>query len=457
MVFGAAIAFIAIAGVYIVAVVAEEYLLFVPLAILGIAGILLLFQYPVANLVVLLCSVVLALNFEPGFQLTEVLFGLYYAAFMAVWFARTALDPRKRVIGSTADVLLTGFLIYVAASFVLTLLFGGDLRTAISEYVALSMLGFYFPVRDFCREHYHGARTIVWIIAAIGVFVAVRNLMIYTTRLGNVEHMYQIMTGRVIINDNVLMVASVAGLVLVLFSERLRNRGFTLVIFLVILMGLVFTQSRAFWVTFVFCAMVLFVIIEMKYKRRMAVLLGAGLLCFLTAGLVLFGDLLSLILTALIDRMATIGSAAESDISLRSRGYEALAVIERIIRNPVMGHGVGVSFDFFDVIDKVTKVRTFIHNAYVSLLYRFGLIGFLLMLAFWLLVITRSVHVARKLTQRRSLRVGALVASVALTGFLLSANASNPFFLMDALFMFGVAAGLGAGTYERSLREHGGA
>ncbi len=443
------LAITAVALVYLVAIFAADFIVLIPIAILGLGGAIVLFQYPTANLIVLLASVIFALNFEPGFQLPEILFGLYYSAFMLFWCGRTLLDPKRSLITSTIDVVLAGFLFYVTASFALTVLYGGDLRAALSEWVALSFLGLYFPVRELCRDHRNGSKMVVWIIIGIGVFVAIRNLYAYAARLENAEHLYQIVTGRVMLNDNVLMVASVAALVVLLFAERMRNRLLSLLLFLFIFASLIFTQSRTFWVAFVFGVGVVFLIVEARYKRRVIILMGAGVVSFLAAGVLFFGDMLGLILGALVDRMATIGSAAESDISLRSRGYEALAALEHIRSNPILGHGVGVSFEFFDIIEKVVKERTFIHNAYVSLLYRFGMIGLVLMGTFWFLAIKRSVRVARAASSSRMARTGGLIAAVTLIAFILSANASNPFFLMDALFMFGVLTGLGSGTFER--------
>lgn len=442
-----------IVGIYAIVVFASEHLILVPTIIIGLSGAGLIFRYSSATLPVLLAGVVLILDFEPGFQLTEIVYGAFYVFYMSIWLVNTLLDPSKRVLRSSIDAILAGFLIYVVASLGLTFLYGGDIMAAVSELAALSMLGIYFPVRDYCRENKNGARIVVRIVVWIGIFVAIRNLILYITRLGNAEHLYQIMTGRVMLNDNVLMVASVAAFVVLLFSENLRKRVVLLLLFLFIFSGLILTQSRTFWVAFAFAAMLLFFIVEARYKRRVVILVGTGLVSFVLAGALFFGDMLGLILVSLAERLATIGSAAETDISLRSRGYEALAALEHIRANPILGHGLGVSFEFFDIIEKITKERTFIHNAYVSLLYRFGLTGLILLMSYWAIAIKRSIQVARSASSRRILRIGGLISAITLITFLLSANASNPFFLMDALFMFGVLTGLGSGAYERWKEE----
>ncbi len=451
--FIAAVAAFTLAATFVLAWHSPEYLFLIPTIIIGLSGAAVLFRYPSVTLPVLLAGVVLTLDFEPGFQLTEIVYGAFYVFYLSFWFVNTLLDPSKSVLRSWTDALLAGFLIYVVASLGLTFLYGGDMTAAASELAALSMLGIYFPVRDYCRENKNGTRTVVRIVVLIGVFVAIRNLILYVSRLGNAEHLYQIVTGRVMLNDNVLMVASIAAFVVLLFSESFRKRIISLLLFLFIFSGLIFTQSRTFWVAFAFASTVLLFIVEVRYKRRVIILVGAGVISFVAAGALFFGDMLGLILASLIERLATIGSAAESDISLRSRGYEALAALEHIRANPILGHGVGVSFEFFDIIEKVTKERTFIHNAYVSLLYRFGLIGIILLMSYWIIAIKRSVQVARSVSSRRILRIGGLISAVTLISFLLSANASNPFFLMDALFMFGVLTGLGSGTYERWKEE----
>lgn len=432
-----------------VAVASEEHLVFVPLAIIGMFAVWVLFRHPTLNLAVLVGSVVVTLNFEAGFQPLEVLYGLYFIAFMCYWFVTRLADRGLGVFESKTDVLLALFLLYVTASFALTIIYDGEIRSAVSEWVALLMLALYFPVREFCRRDERGAKLIVSIVCGIGVFVAIRNGLMYQQRLNDAEHLYQIATGRVMMNDNVLMVTALAGLVVLIFSERMRNRGLALLMFSVLLIGLVLTQSRTFWVAFAFGGALMLFLVEARYRKRILKYGAVGGVVVIGAGLIFFGDLVSIIFAAMLERVVSIGSAASSDISLRSRAYEAMGAFEHIRTNPILGHGLGVPFDFFDIITKVTKERTFIHNAYVSLLYRFGVIGTGLLLTFWALNIKNSFRVARDRGAGRSLRVGGVIAFICLLSFVLSANASNPFFLMDALFIFGVLTGLATGCFDR--------
>ncbi|HIL56848.1 MAG TPA: hypothetical protein EYG39_02945, partial [Rhodothermales bacterium] len=85
---------------------------------------------------------------KAGIQPEEIAFALYYLGFLSHWFVTRALVYKERIVRGGLDLVLVGFLLYVTASVGLTIVFGGKLSGAMSEWVNFSMFAFYFPIRE---------------------------------------------------------------------------------------------------------------------------------------------------------------------------------------------------------------------------------------------------------------------------------------------------------------------
>ena len=226
-----------------------------------------------------------------------------------------------------------------------------------------------------------------------------------------------------------------------------------LVGFLACFGGLLLTQSRGYWLAFLLGTLVMFFLVEARYRRRMLLLAGLGLAALIGIGFAFFGAYMDLLLGGLLDRLASVGSAASTDVSLINRFREAKTVMSHVVKNPVLGYGMGVPYSFYDIAHQATDYDAFVHNGYVSLWYKFGLWGLGLMLFFWAGTIRRGVQAFLMKQGTLWMRLCGLASTLSLIAFTLSTLTSNPFFLKDSLFIFSIAAGLAGGAYQRGLLE----
>lgn len=409
-----------------------------------------LFQFPLLNLCVVLGAFVLISSHEAGFQLTEIVYGLYYMGYLAHWYLSRFFFYEDRVLQTPEDRVMLFFLIGITLSFPLTVLFGGGLTKMVSEWVAMIMIGFYFPIKEACERYPNGTRWIVGVVLWIGLFAFFRNILIYRAALNNAVYAWQVFKGRVPLNDIVMMVTTVFALVLLLHAQRHRARLGYLGGFLIFLIGLVLSQSRGFWAGLLFAMLALFVLLPPKYRMRMFQLGLLGFGIAIAGAIILLGDRVFLVLDGLSTRFLSILPALINDPSMLNRYLEAGAVWEHIKANPILGHGMGVPFDFFDITWKYTQSRPFVHNGYVSLWYQFGLWGLLSVLFVWGRTIWGGLWAYRHLPRTHPVGLAGLCAATALIGLLLPANTSNPFFLSDSTIMFGILTGLAAGARSRA-------
>lgn len=441
---------LALALVLYLAWAAPERLPLVP-AVLAAGGVLYgLSRHPLLNLAVVLGGFVLVVGYSRGLNLLEVLYGLYALGFLAHWFATRLLLYRADVLDTPEAKALFLFLVGMTASVALAAFYGAPPASILSEWTALVMIGFFFPVREACVRYRHGPAVLLLVLGWIGLYVAVRNALDYQSGLNNAKYLFQIAKGRVIMNDNLLMVVSFFTLTFMVFAPRRWQRLVLLVGFLVTFGGLILTQSRALWVAFLFGSALLFAFVPRRHKRRMLALGLASVVITVGAAYLLLGDVLPLIVAGLLDRAASLGQGV--DMSLRSRLVEAQGAFAYIKRSPVLGLGLGTPFQYFDIITQTNVTRNFIHNGYVGLWYRFGVWGFALMLFFWVRSLGRGFALFRRAEAPLLLRTAALAAATCLATLLVTTNTSNPFFLKDSVFIFGFITGLIGGAHARAQR-----
>lgn len=431
---------------------APEILPFLPIALLGGAGLVFLFQRPLLNLGVVMCGFATIVGFKAGLQAEEVLYGLYYLFFLAHWFFTRSILNGETVCRTREERILLLFLIFATLTVPVSFLFEvypGDLM---GEWLSLTMLGFYWPIREAVEKHPKGLRVVIGSVMFVGLFVLARNLLEYRSDLANAEALWQIATSRAIANESLLMVPALFSIVLFLRTKSWWGRAFYLTMVLGLFAGLILTQSRAYWVAFFLGAGVTFLFVPMKDRMRMltvGILSGAGV--FALAYLVL-GDYLLLVLTGLLDRFLTLETAVSKDISLINRFLEAKGVWKHIQVNPILGHGMGVPYRFFNITYMYSEVKTFVHNGYVALWFKFGIWGLgmmlFLMIRFWMISFgTWWKKLAPTVPAIVSLSITGAITALAVT-----ATTANPFYQNDLMFMYAVLWGMVGGIRAGGTR-----
>ncbi len=430
-----------------------DVIVYVPFLLVGLVGAYVVFHYPLLNLSVVLSLFVLIVDFEEGIQIREVFYGLYYLSFLTHWFVTRLFIRRQVVFQRFEDKILIVFLFLITISLFVTLLFDGTLSAARGEWISLSLLAFYFPIREAITEYRHGLMVILIVIAWIGFFVLIRNVFMYREILLSATYAYQITHGRAVTNEGLLLVPAMLALVFYLFSDGLTARASLLIAFLFFLAGLILTQSRGYWVAFLIGGGFLFLLVPRKYKVK---LLSTGFLAgglILGLGIIFLGDFVLIVVSGLLDRFLSIGSASFADISLINRFLESKAVLAKIIQNPILGYGMGVPYSVYDITYELTVTKSFVHNGYIALWYKFGLWGLSMILLFFGFVMYRAYAVFRFDSGVTIARVCCLGVLACFAAFAVSANTSNPFYNNDLMFIYALLAGIAGGCYTLSCNR----
>lgn len=415
------------------AALSPKLLQLVPVVLMGSVAAVFVVRRPLLNLFVLLGGIALTSGYTPGITAVEVLHGSYLLAYLAGWFA-DRLVTRQPITQDTPERLLLLFLTAVPFTIVVTIMLDGSLSEYAQEMFAMMHLALYFPIRDACRSE-RGTRVVVAVFLLIALYAVVRNGLMYRENLVEATMRWQVERNRITTNDGMLMTASLFFTALVGMGAPRRIRAIGALGGSATLVGLVMTQSRAFWVCFLFGAAIFLLILDRRERRHILLLSAVGLAAALGAGLYILGPEFWLILVGLVERMATLGTALTNDISLVNRFRESRVVLEHIAQNPVVGHGSGVGYLFFEIGRSGTDTDSFVHNGYLGLWYKWGLWGLVAVMSMWVSSIVRGIRALRRRTLPPFRRLTVSAAVVSLCAYAVAANTSNPFMLNDTLFL----------------------
>ncbi|MFN3595957.1 MAG: O-antigen ligase family protein [Rubricoccaceae bacterium] len=414
-----------------------------PLTLGGLLALGLVRAHPLAPLALALVLAGLALNRTAGIQPMEVVFGLYYLGYFAAWYTLRMLVYRERLVRGVGEGALAFFMLYMTAALFLTLLHGGNPGQGLREWIALSMLGFYFPVREACERYENGTRLVLLLIVYLGSVSLFRNVLHFQETIVAATYAWEVARARATSNELILMSAALASLALAAVSRRPAAFLLGVAGFAAFAVGVVLTQWRAYYVSLALGAAVVFALARGRERRR----LGAGALLAVVASTgaayLIAGDMLLLLAYGLLDRLLSIGTAGKVDISFLNRLLESRSLWPLVLANPIVGYGLGTDFAFFDVTTRTTWVKSYAHNGYLTMWYKFGVVGLGALLLFWGSAIARALRVRAQPNPWR--RAAALLAAAVLLSLIPSFYVSAPFTTADTVIMFALMLGLAAG------------
>lgn len=401
--------------------------------------------------VVAIVAFAAVLDRTPGLDAREVVSGVFLIGYLLGWPALKALTPSYRLVRTWEDACLLFFVGWSTLSLAWSIPFFDGSSEGLSDWVAVVSLLIFFPARHLSGSRKGGVLLAVTFLV-LASFVSVRNLISYREILLSALLDWQ-QKARVTVNEVVLVYGLI---VLYPLIGRVRRWGASLgflLLFSVITAALIVTQTRAFWVDALLGIVLLIGLLRGRKARRSLVLVSLSVMVASSFVLVFFGEQLAIALSSMLERFVSLRSATTKDLSLISRFFEARAVMEHVQANPFLGHGLGARYSFYDIIVDATLTRSYIHNGYVGMLFKAGLIGTVPALAMWGGWIFRGLRGGRQVEPER--RWELTVATVCLIAVIPSASTAMHVYSPDLSFVYGMAAGWLSGLLHRPDRGGG--
>lgn len=393
---------------------------------------------------------------EPGLQPEELVYAVVLLAFLATWYGRR-LWGRERILTDGFAAAAVGFGLWGILSYTWSLgLFGGTTTALTGDFVNQAMWFFYPPLACSFRRSGWGTPQAVLLLGWLALYAALRNMQLYLSALASADQAWKIATGRVAQNELVLMVGVLAMAVTFLYGRRSSARLLGAGIGLVALGALVLTQSRGYWASALIALVVLFVLVDVRRRIRIAGFGVMGIAGLIGALAIAVPQAFDLLVGGLVDRFSSLGTSGTSDGSLINRFYEARAALGQTLQNPILGYGFGRPLRYYSLVEDATVSVTFIHNGFVGLWYFTGLPGVLMVLTLWIGTMIYGLQLYRSHAAAGSARVGGLLAFVVLLGMLPVATTSTPFQMPEGPVILVLMAALVSGarlTLSRFVRR----
>lgn len=334
-----------------------------------------LFTMPRLNFIAWLGGLVFLFSNEGGIQMHEALYGLYFYAYLGHWYVRRLFLYRQPLIRVPIDVAVGLWLVLgLGLGIALGMLFGGEPVRIRGEVIGFTLLAIYFPVKEFCVRDKHGPAIVLAIMAWIGIWVTVDNALIARQTFAEATMLWEIADVRTSGRELLLTFPGVILLALLPTLARRTHQAMLVGVLVALLIGLILTKSRIFWVEYLVAVAVLIAISPGLEKRRLITWCVAGATLLVLFGMLFLSSYFNLLVTGISSRFATIGSAT-TDISLVNRLVETEAVWKQVTNNPVLGYGFGRTYSFYDLTSLGTLSRSYSHVGIVAVLYKFGLWG----------------------------------------------------------------------------------
>ena len=384
-------AFVALAA--IVAVCSTQVGPFVPVILLAVAYVVWSFPRPVAAISTIILLNAYIRELSTGITVEEYAIGLYLYGYLGYWFVSKIFFQRERFVTHRLHWYLIGFLLICASSVVMIFATGTSPEFWFRDGLTISTLLLAFPARE-AMETERGLKTVVGAYALLVGSLAILNIVEYRTATIAANYLWELWGGRRPFGSAFYGSLAVGAISMYVHAKEFRQRALSLVLAMVGILALATTFFRGFWIgTLIGCMTLLFLVGRQRALR----MVGVGLIaCVLGFGAIFIvaGTKGGFVIEAFSSRLVSSGKGIQ-DISIANRIAESETVLNLVKSSPLVGYGYGAWFHHFNIITRTTEILQYIHNSYVFLLFKVGVLGLLLFGAYCLSMLKEGFRLSR--------------------------------------------------------------
>jgi O-antigen ligase len=229
------------------------------------------------------------------------------------------------------------------------------------------------------------------------------------------------------------------------FYDRTAHRAY-LVLLLPLFSALAVSFGRGVWLSFLLCIFFIGVLKGRKFLK-MAFFIVSMLIVFGSTLLVAFKpDAVS----AFVDRIFSISDEVKYGSSLARRYQENYYALEAIKQNPVIGIGVGSQYKPQTRLDGFEGEERYIHNSYLFIAAKFGLIG----LVFPVIVIFLVIGVLRNSKTIEDVRLRSVCVAAGVTALipmLFTANTQPEWVKGSGILIMAIFVSIAIKSFQLSI------
>lgn len=359
-----------------------------------------------------------------------------------VYYARKLIKSEK-ILDNWGEFALMVFLLFASLSIIWASLYDYSTIKGIRELGLFVAYLLFFPIRDHVAEK--GAARILWALLSVCAVAALYGIVRYKLSISIAEYFWQVIGSREALNEPLFMSALI--ILFGLVAARKFNLGVIIALICLNAVALALTFSRGYWITAVIGILLLAIAAKGSPRRRILTLSALSLIAVVVVAEVVFPRVFGDLIQGLGVRLAKVGL---HDISLENRFVESAAVLKKVVVSPIIGYGLGAEFTFFNIITKFSETTWYIHNAYLFLLYKFGIVGTALYLSAYFYMLIKTARYAFNI-EEESTRV-MLLSFVSVMCVMLIVTVTSPqFYDRVAILVLTTIWGISAGIMKTNL------
>jgi len=294
------------------------------------------------------------------------------------WVIRHGADQDPARLRSSLTAPLIVFLAYLLVSTYLGIQQGNAFRDCFADLRKFFYYVAFFMVLAFVRKPKH-LEQFFWVVVSCGMLGALPEILA-SLSASQVDSMtgQQLGFGRITganeVNYPLLLVGSAA------FFPFARGVGKRIVLILSIAISstaMFLSYTRGSWLAAAAGLVVLFLLL-LRFAPRIGKDVGKLVVAVLAiAAVILLLDLAGISPLQVIQNRSTLVSSDRIDISSLGRLVEWQTALTAFSRHPILGVGLGYIYKFF-VPGIGTVSRIYVHNSYIYVLSKMGLVGLFL-------------------------------------------------------------------------------
>lgn len=413
----------------------------IPIAILGIITYVFILRddrrWILASIPV---HLIVFLERSDKIDLQKLIYTGFFFPALLLWFVRKWLR-KERIIDGKEELVFILFLLFGFAS-----IFVGDYRDpgtlfrGFREFYIFIPYLFYFPIRDYVSDE-KKLNEVVWTLLITCTIGAVYVIYQFKSATSGATHIINVLWGRKNLSEPLYMTAII--ILLAMIASKASKRWLTFPLLGVNILALGLTFTRGYWVATALGVVFMIFFLGRGVRGRLVGFLGGALVAMIAGAAVVFPRIFGLLVDVISARASSITLASES---LKDRLIESAAVIEGIKESPIIGNGFGSNFTFYEILKGFTETTWYIHNGYLFLFFKLGIVGALMYLYYYFSKLIATIKTAR--TTKEEKLASILTSFAAILSAMLVVNVTSPQFddkvpVLIMSVLWGVAAGIG--------------
>lgn len=400
--------------------------------------------------IILLTSPIYLRSGSEGVELIDLVFAGFYFGSLYFWLFWAILVEKKNLFRNISDFFLLIFFLLGFALAITSYLNGVHLIDSFREFVLISFVLYYFPIRENFTEKKHLIHFSVIFSFAILLNSLGQIYDYYKGISAGLQYAYQLLSStKIRINQTLFSFMILSASLFLLIKQKFVTRIWLALLIVFSSIALITTFSRTFWLITMVVFGIYLLVLPFKHKIRL-VLSGLIVLgSIFAASQVFFKERADVVIQVIENRFLSTSKGAK-DLSLIARMKEYETVIGKIKEYPLQGNGFFKQFRFYDVLEQETTTTTTIHNGYLFLFYRVGIpmgLLFIFCVFYFFIKSLKNIYLIDDLFFK-------FVAIASMTGLIvmiISGFTSSQFLYRDGTFLFAISFALVEITHKKVI------